>query len=84
MIKKLIALAIIIFSGISLLMSCATLQNKSGAVLWRENCFRCHNIRAPGDYNDFEWEVAMFHMRIHASLTVEEHDKVLEFLQQAN
>ena len=84
MIIKAIAFILISTSGFSILQSCATQQNKSGAVLWRENCFRCHNIRSPGDYNDWEWEVAMFHMRIHASLTVEEHDKILEFLQQAN
>ncbi len=57
---------------------------KSGTQLWSENCTRCHNDRSPASYSDAQWEVAMQHMRIRANLTVEEHRKILEFLQSAN
>lgn len=57
---------------------------KSGSQLWSENCARCHNMRSPSSYSDTEWDVVMHHMRVRASLTAEEHKKILEFLKSAN
>ena len=65
-------------------MAQARNTGKGGAQLWAENCIRCHNIRSPSAYSDAEWEVVMHHMRILASLTAEEHRKILEFLKSAN
>ena len=31
-----------------------------------------------------EWDVNMFHMRVRANLTAEEHKKILEFLKASN
>ena len=56
---------------------------KGGAQLWAENCARCHNMRSPGSYSPVEWEVVMFHMRVRANLTPEEHQKILAFLKSA-
>lgn len=56
----------------------------AGARLWAQNCVRCHNIRTPASYSDDHWEVTMLHMRIQASLTVQEHDAILQFLKAAN
>jgi cytochrome c5 len=56
---------------------------KGGAQLWAENCARCHNMRSPSSYSAAEWEVVMFHMRVRANLTPEEHQKILEFLKSA-
>jgi cytochrome c1 len=55
--------------------------DKSGAQLWAENCVRCHNIRSPSSYSPAQWDVVMFHMRVRANLTPEEHKKILEFLK---
>lgn len=57
---------------------------KGGAQLWSENCARCHNYRSPSSYSDAQWEVAMFHMRVRANLTAEEHKKILAFLKSGN
>ncbi|MBI4663324.1 MAG: cytochrome c [Verrucomicrobia bacterium] len=57
---------------------------KGGSQLWAENCIRCHNVRSPSSYNDAEWDVAMHHMRVRASLTAQEHKAILEFLKSAN
>jgi hypothetical protein len=52
--------------------------------MWTENCIRCHNARSPGYYSDREWQVAMHHMRVRCSITKEEYESILSFLQSAN
>ncbi|KAA3658915.1 MAG: cytochrome c [Calditrichaeota bacterium] len=68
-------------------VGCATTlpqEEKTGAMLWGENCNRCHNIRTPSEFNDGQWEVAMTHMRTRGNLTANESKKILEFLKVAN
>ncbi|NOX36758.1 MAG: cytochrome c [Calditrichaeota bacterium] len=57
---------------------------KSGAQLWGENCVRCHNAPSPPAFNDYQWETIAIHMRVRASLTDEEVQKIVEFLKMAN
>lgn len=54
---------------------------KSGAMLWSENCSRCHAAPPPGSFSDREWEAAMKHMRIRAGLTAGEAERITDFLQ---
>ncbi len=58
--------------------------DKPGAMLWGENCGRCHNVRNPKSLNDSEWDVAVLHMRTRANLTADEAEKIVEFLKMAN
>ncbi|MCB0656846.1 MAG: cytochrome c [Saprospiraceae bacterium] len=72
---------------ISMIMSCKTpesITGKSGAVLWSENCQRCHNLPASTMYNDDQWATIGQHMRLRANLTNAELDKVITFLQSSN
>ncbi len=62
----------------------AAIKEKSGAVLWSENCSRCHYSPDPEDYNDAQWEVIVMHMRVRTSLTEDEADKITKFLQDSN
>lgn len=55
-----------------------------GAMLWAQNCIRCHNIRNPASLSDRQWEIVLHHMRVRANLTVDEHQSILEFLKAAN
>ena len=55
-----------------------------GALLWEQNCNRCHYYRSPRERNDGEWRVIVHHMRVRANLTATEHRKILRFLQAAN
>ncbi|SHF12368.1 hypothetical protein SAMN05443144_105231 [Fodinibius roseus] len=57
---------------------------KSGAVLWGENCARCHNAPDPTAFSDTQWEAIGTHMRVRAGLTAEETNKIVTFLQQSN
>lgn len=57
---------------------------KSGAVLWGENCGRCHNAPDPTAFSDIQWETLGKHMRIRAGLTANDTDKIIAFLQQSN
>lgn len=57
---------------------------KSGAVLWGENCARCHNAPDPTAFSDNEWQAIGTHMRVRAGLTAEETSKIVTFLQQSN
>ncbi|MCF8253237.1 MAG: cytochrome c [Bacteroidia bacterium] len=69
------------------LPSCKTsleVREKSGSVLWSENCSRCHYSPDPEDYNDAQWEVIVLHMRVRSSLTEEEAEKITKFLQDSN
>ena len=54
------------------------------ARMWTQNCIRCHNARPPGYYSDREWQVAMHHMRVRCSITKQEYEEILSFLQSAN
>ncbi|MDZ4667043.1 MAG: cytochrome c [bacterium] len=62
----------------------AAVKEKSGAILWSENCSRCHYSPDPEDYNDAQWEVIVMHMRVRTSLTEDESQKILKFLQDSN
>ncbi len=62
----------------------ALVTEKSGAQLWGENCVRCHNAPSPPAFNDYQWETIAVHMRVRASLTEEEVQKIVEFLKMAN
>lgn len=57
---------------------------KSGAILWGENCNRCHQAPDPAAFSDAQWEAIGTHMRIRAGLTAGDSDKIIEFLQQSN
>ncbi len=57
---------------------------KGGAQVWAQNCIRCHNLRQPQERSDREWEAIVFHMRVRANLTAEEHRLIVEFLKAAN
>jgi hypothetical protein len=73
--------------GLTTLVGCAgSLKNadKPGAMLWGENCGRCHNVRSPETLSDSQWEVAVMHMRTRANLSAAEAEKIVEFLKSAN
>lgn len=57
---------------------------KSAAQVWADNCARCHNLRSPAEYSDYQWEAASLHMRMRAGLTAQEHKAILGFLKSAN
>ena len=79
-------LIVIIFS-LLMFNSCSVSKKvsaKSGAQLWGENCARCHNAPAPGEFNNDNWEIVGMHMRVRANLIQPEIDKVVDFLKSAN
>lgn len=55
-----------------------------GATVWADNCVRCHNLRAPEEFNDLQWKLIVTHMRVRAGLTGQETRDVIAFLQQSN
>lgn len=57
-------------------------KNKSGALLWAENCQRCHNTPAPGTFSHEQWETLVMHMQTRALLTETEKKKITAFLKQ--
>ncbi len=88
--KQLKIITGILIMGIMLGMalSCASSRqinaDKSGAQLWGENCIRCHNTPSPDTFSDAQWDVAISHMRVRATLTQQETDKIIDFLKSAN
>lgn len=62
----------------------AVVATETGAQLWAQNCVRCHNVPPPGDYNDAQWHVIMFHMQQRANLTDVQRKKILKFLLSDN
>lgn len=85
-------LKIIVVAGSLFIVSAVTLTNcvslkvtaKNGALLWGDNCKRCHNTPSPVDFTDELWETIGMHMQIRANLTDKETKKIVEFLQSAN
>lgn len=64
--------------------SSQTIAAKSGAQLWGENCFRCHNTPPPNQFDDREWATIGSHMEIVGNLTQDETNKIVAFLKTAN
>jgi mono/diheme cytochrome c family protein len=56
----------------------------TGGNLWGQICGQCHNLRAPSEYSDAQWAVAVHHMRVRVPLTGEEQRDILAFLQASN
>lgn len=59
-------------------------RTAGGALVWAQNCMRCHNLRRPHERSDREWDLIVHHMRVRAGLTAQEHRLIREFLQSAN
>ena len=55
-----------------------------GAMLWADNCARCHNMRDPKEFRDDQWRVIVTHMRVRAGFTGQDTRDMLTFLQAAN
>jgi len=88
--KKSIVIIIVIilvtFSGM-LLNGCYVskkVEDKSGTQLWAENCNRCHNAPAPGEFNNANWDIVGAHMQVRANLTKTDVNKVIDFLKGTN
>ena len=62
----------------------ARYEPPKGALLWAQNCTRCHNLRPGSAFTDDQWEVIAHHMRVRANLTQEEHREILRFLKAGN
>lgn len=60
------------------------MQMARGAKAWAQNCGRCHNIRAPKELTDEEWEVSVTHMRVRANLPGNVARDIIAFLQASN
>ena len=74
----------LIFGGMLLISSCAVTQkiaDKSGVELWAENCNRCHNAPAIGEFSNAQWDVIGAHMMLRANLTCDETNKIVAYLQ---
>jgi hypothetical protein len=88
--KKFIILCFLLLpafvSALLVFNSCAVSQKvneKTGTQLWGENCGRCHNAPAPGEFSDANWDIIGKHMRIRANITATEESKIIEYLKSA-
>lgn len=76
-----IAVIAVIIAAVS---SCATTQKiseKTGNVLWQENCLRCHNSPPSTAFSSAQWESIGLHMQVRANLTETETQKIVEYLK---
>ena len=76
-----ITLSSLLFNGCSVSKKVA---DKSGTQLWAENCARCHNAPAPGEFNNDNWEIVGMHMQVRANLIKTDVDKIIGFLKSTN
>jgi len=60
------------------------MQMARGAKSWAQTCSRCHNMRAPKELTDEEWEVSVTHMRVRANLPGNVARDIIAFLQASN
>ena len=56
----------------------------SGADLWSQNCGRCHNFRAPQEFNDAQWNIIVSHMRVIGGIPAAQARAIIKFLQETN
>lgn len=82
-----IAMVCLAMGGFVLTNGCIeskSVDAKTGAQLWAENCQRCHNTPSPTTFSDEQWKTVGMHMQTRALLTNKERDKVVQFLQDFN
>lgn len=60
------------------------MQLARGAKAWAQTCSRCHNMRAPKELTDEEWEVSATHMRVRANLPGDMVRDIIVFLKASN
>jgi hypothetical protein len=58
-------------------------KTRSGVEIWTQQCGRCHNLRSPDEFSYAQWEVAVNHMRVRATLTAEDAREILDFFKAA-
>jgi len=82
----LMLLVLIITNSVILFNSCApskAVAEKSGALLWGENCNRCHNSPTLDQYSKHQWDIIVLtHMKRVAGLSDNEVQKIVGFLKQ--
>ena len=87
-----VAMTQAVFLSLSMSMGMTLLSNVKaeepdvayGAKAWSETCVRCHNLRDPSEFSDYEWKPIMTHMRIRAGLTGQDTRAILAFIQASN
>lgn len=82
--KSYFATIIVITLIIGIISSCATTQKiseKTGNVLWQENCLRCHNSPPSTAFSNAQWETIGLHMQVRANLTETETQKIVVYLK---
>lgn len=62
------------------LLSLASAADLDGAVVYRENCTRCHSARNASELDAQRWPAVVFHMRTRAGLTSAEARALEAFL----
>lgn len=55
-----------------------------GAEIWANTCTRCHNLREPSEFSDYEWRAIITHMRIRAGLTGRDARDIGAFIMASN
>jgi cytochrome c5 len=56
----------------------------NGAKVWAQVCVRCHNLREPSEFSDYEWKSIITHMRIRAGLTGKDAREIEAFIMASN
>ncbi|WP_246539933.1 c-type cytochrome [sulfur-oxidizing endosymbiont of Gigantopelta aegis] len=56
----------------------------NGAKVWAQVCVRCHNLREPSEFSDYEWKAIITHMRVRAGLTGKDARDILAFISASN
>lgn len=59
-------------------------QRARGGKAWTQHCKRCHNLRAPNEKQDYEWDISVNHMRIIGNIPGETTEDIKMFLKAAN
>ena len=57
------------------------ISEKSGALLWGENCNRCHSAPSQDQYTKDQWTIIGAHMKLKAGITNDEEKKIVAFLR---
>lgn len=62
----------------------AQTQFVRGAMAWKDQCERCHNLRDPKEFTDDIWDVSVTHMRIRANIPAQIARDIKAFLKASN
>ncbi len=81
MISRLIVWISILLGGMCTASVASQPKELDGAIVYANNCNRCHEYRSPTEFDGSQWSIITTHMRVIGGIPADQSRAVLEYLK---